>query len=246
MVPVQTIRRLSEPSTASSEDGKRSSSPGSISCGSTTVEKTLETKKGRKYSLEMPVPKIEINTEKIASDANVTPNPCMKYLSPMTINASSDRTISESNLSTSGYSSLSSPGISRYSSKFIAFIIYLFFHLKLFRCNSSSPFPEEIGGVNAELTTIVIPDVPLNEFEHKLDNKSSYGNFLTIPIFTFSVKEQTHETNRTQQTIVPTTFKPKIICPQIKISAADSFDNICNTIPVDEGIDVDVEAFQKV
>jgi hypothetical protein len=114
------------------------------------------------------------------------------------------------------------------------------------RCNSSSPFPEEIGGVNAELTTIVIPDVPLNEFEHRLDNKSSYGNFLTIPIFAFPVKEQTQEINRTEQTIVSTIFKPKIICPQIKISAADSCENICNTIPVDEGIDVDVEAFQKV
>jgi hypothetical protein len=136
MVPVQTIRRLSEPSTTSSEDGKRSPSPGSRSCGSPIVKKTLETKKGRKYSLEMPVPKIEINTDKIASDANVTPNPCIKYLSPMTIiNASSDRTISESNLSTSGYSSLSSPGISRYTIKPIYLEHEDNWFLKLVLCN---------------------------------------------------------------------------------------------------------------
>ena len=115
-VPVQPIRRLSEPSANPNDDGKRSTSPGSQSCGTPIIKKTIELTKGRKFSLEM-VPKIQINTDKVGNDPNMTPNPCMKsmnYLNPMSINASSDRTISESNLSTSGYSSFSSPGISRY------------------------------------------------------------------------------------------------------------------------------------
>lgn len=115
-VPVQNIRRLSEPSANPNDDGKRSPSPGSQSCGSPMIKKTIESTKGRKFSLEM-VPKIQINCDKVPGDPNVTPNPCLKsmsYLNPMAINASSDRTISESNLSTSGYSSFSSPGISRY------------------------------------------------------------------------------------------------------------------------------------
>lgn len=114
-VPVQPVRRLSEPSANHGDDGKRSPSPSSQSCGSPMIKKTIEANKGRKYSLEM-VPKIQINTDKVPGDPNITPNPCMKsmnYLNPMSINASSDRTISESNLSTSGYSSFSSPGISR-------------------------------------------------------------------------------------------------------------------------------------
>ena len=114
-VPVQPLRRLSEPSANPSDSCKRSPSPSSQSCGSPMIKKAMEANKGRKFSLEM-VPKIRINTDKVPGDPNTTPNPCMKsmnYLNPMTINASSDRTISESNLSTSGYSSFSSPGISR-------------------------------------------------------------------------------------------------------------------------------------
>jgi hypothetical protein len=124
-VPVQPVRRLSEPSPnpmtgvgVGGVDSKRSTSPGSQSCCSPMLKKIGDSGgRGRKFSLEM-VPRIQINTVGVPGDPNTTPNPCKKagvhYLNPMSITGSSDRTISESNLSTSGYSSLSSPGISRY------------------------------------------------------------------------------------------------------------------------------------
>ncbi|XP_076370809.1 uncharacterized protein LOC143256883 isoform X2 [Tachypleus tridentatus] len=91
----------------------------------------------RKYSAELPTPKILITSNMCSCDSEETSPPrtpntknsSMNYLSPLTaICPSSDRTTSESNLSTSGYSSLSSLGMSR--------------------CNSSSPLAEEqeVGG----------------------------------------------------------------------------------------------------
>ncbi|XP_067130878.1 uncharacterized protein [Centruroides vittatus] len=86
----------------------------------------------RKYSVDLPTPKILITANMSSCDSDETspprtPNPIkpMAYLSPLAVICSSaDRTISESNLSTSGYSSLSSPGLSR--------------------CNSSSPLSDEL------------------------------------------------------------------------------------------------------
>lgn len=87
---------------------------------------------GRKYSVDLPMPKILITTNMGSCDSDEaspprTPNPnkSMMYLSPLAvISSSTDRTISESNLSTSGYSSISSPGLSR--------------------CNSSSPISDDV------------------------------------------------------------------------------------------------------
>ncbi|CAG2173341.1 unnamed protein product, partial [Oppiella nova] len=221
-VPVQPVRRLSEPSPnpmtgvgVGGVDSKRSTSPGSQSCCSPMLKKIGDSGgRGRKFSLEM-VPRIQINTVGVPGDPNTTPNPCKKagvhYLNPMSITGSSDRTISESNLSTSGYSSLSSPGISR--------------------CNSSSPFPEEIGGVSAELTTIVIPDVPQLEFKNQHNHHhqqqlgsdyrpSNYGNFLSIPVFTFPAKDDRRHRPKT-----PTSHhNPVVVCPEIKISPAESYE----------------------
>ncbi|GIX95256.1 hypothetical protein CDAR_256572 [Caerostris darwini] len=86
----------------------------------------------RKYSVDLPMPKILITTNMNSCDSDEaspprTPNPnkSMMYLSPLAvISSSTDRTISESNLSTSGYSSISSPGLSR--------------------CNSSSPISDDV------------------------------------------------------------------------------------------------------
>lgn len=86
----------------------------------------------RKYSVDLPMPKILITANMSSCDSDEaspprTPNPnkSMMYLSPLAvISSSTDRTISESNLSTSGYSSISSPGLSR--------------------CNSSSPISDEV------------------------------------------------------------------------------------------------------
>ncbi|XP_054708551.1 uncharacterized protein LOC129218337 [Uloborus diversus] len=86
----------------------------------------------RKYSVDLPTPKILITANMTSCDSDEaspprTPNPnkSMMYLSPLAvISSSTDRTISESNLSTSGYSSISSPGLSR--------------------CNSSSPISDDI------------------------------------------------------------------------------------------------------
>ncbi|GFT85027.1 protocadherin Fat 1 [Nephila pilipes] len=86
----------------------------------------------RKYSVDLPMPKILITTNMSSCDSDEaspprTPNPnkSMMYLSPLAvISSSTDRTISESNLSTSGYSSISSPGLSR--------------------CNSSSPISDDV------------------------------------------------------------------------------------------------------
>ncbi|PRD26117.1 UNVERIFIED_CONTAM: hypothetical protein NCL1_38995 [Trichonephila clavipes] len=86
----------------------------------------------RKYSVDLPMPKILITTNMNTCDSDEaspprTPNPnkSMMYLSPLAvISSSTDRTISESNLSTSGYSSISSPGLSR--------------------CNSSSPISDDV------------------------------------------------------------------------------------------------------
>ncbi|KAG8190984.1 hypothetical protein JTE90_010843 [Oedothorax gibbosus] len=77
----------------------------------------------RKYSVDLPKPKILITTGSCDSDEASpprTPSTKMVYLSPLAVIAT-DRTISESNLSTSGYSSISS----------------------LSRCNSSSPIADE-------------------------------------------------------------------------------------------------------
>ncbi|KFM71897.1 hypothetical protein X975_04163, partial [Stegodyphus mimosarum] len=86
----------------------------------------------RKYSVDLPMPKILITANMSSCDSDEaspprTPNPnkSMMYLSPLAvISSSTDRTISESNLSTSGYSSISSPGLSR--------------------CNSSSPISDDV------------------------------------------------------------------------------------------------------
>lgn len=86
----------------------------------------------RKYSIDLPMPKILITANMNSCDSDEaspprTPNPnkSMMYLSPLAvISSTTDRTISESNLSTSGYSSISSPGLSR--------------------CNSSSPISDDV------------------------------------------------------------------------------------------------------
>ncbi|XP_067144358.1 uncharacterized protein [Centruroides vittatus] len=104
------------------------------------VRKKPEFLVGRKYSVDLPMPKILVtsNTSSIESDPNSpprTPNPAksMAYLTPLT----ADRTISESNLSTSGYSSLSSPGLSR--------------------CNSSSPISDDLENQNANTKKVSPP-----------------------------------------------------------------------------------------
>ena len=111
------------------------------------------------------------------------------------------------------------------------------------RCNSSSPFPEEIGGVNAELTTIVIPDVPQLEFRHKQNNSNNNcGNFLSIPVFTFSTKDAS-EKNRHNRPKTPIKGNTFLNCPEIKISPAESVERLsrCVSLPIDEGIDIDID-----
>lgn len=114
----------------------------------------------------------------------------------------------------------------------------------VFRCNSSSPFPEEIGGVNAELTTIVIPDVPQMEFRHKQspDLRANYGNFLSIPVFAFPTKENSEKSHKHNRPKTPTTCNQIMICPEIRISKAESDERLAtSTMIVDEGIDVDID-----
>ncbi|KAH9362490.1 hypothetical protein HPB48_015596 [Haemaphysalis longicornis] len=102
--------------------------------GSGCKQKATDLSVPRKYSVDLPMPKILITANMSSCESEEAPSPprtpnpsckSMNYLSPLTIMCSSaDRTISESNLSTSGYSSLSSPGLSR--------------------CNSSSPIADEL------------------------------------------------------------------------------------------------------
>ncbi|XP_064466575.1 uncharacterized protein LOC135377815 [Ornithodoros turicata] len=102
--------------------------------GSVSKPKAADLSMPRKYSVELPMPKILITANMSSCESEEAPSPprtpnpstkTMNYLSPLTIMCSSaDRTISESNLSTSGYSSLSSPGLSR--------------------CNSTSPIADEL------------------------------------------------------------------------------------------------------
>ncbi|KAH8019461.1 hypothetical protein HPB51_019483 [Rhipicephalus microplus] len=102
--------------------------------GSGCKQKATDLSVPRKYSVDLPMPKILITANMSSCESEEAPSPprtpnpsckTMNYLSPLTIMCSSaDRTISESNLSTSGYSSLSSPGLSR--------------------CNSSSPIADEL------------------------------------------------------------------------------------------------------
>ncbi|RWS06532.1 neurogenic locus notch-like protein, partial [Dinothrombium tinctorium] len=171
------VRRLSAPEPAPPPEQKeRVPSPSSQSYDSPAFKKYSRPLAIRKYSLELSIPKIMINSGERGkyesppqSAKEMKKGPSFNTLTIM--NSSCDRTISESNLSTSGYSSLSSPGISR--------------------CNSSSPLPEEIGVLSTNLQTYTIPEA-LDEIKElgsdgKAKQKSSYGNFLTIPVIAYPV-----------------------------------------------------------
>ncbi|UYV80322.1 hypothetical protein LAZ67_18002390 [Cordylochernes scorpioides] len=94
----------------------------------------------RKYSVDLPMPKILITSNVDDPCTPQTPNPSkhIEYLSPY---ISNDRTISESNLSTSGYSSLSSPGLSR--------------------CNSGSPVTLEEHSKSCPPSAFLFPPTPV-------------------------------------------------------------------------------------
>lgn len=100
--------------------------------------------------------------------------------------------------------------------------------------------------MNAELTTIVIPDVPQMEFKKSINASHNFGNFLTIPTFVYPVRDNIHSPIKESAQVMQNmnTF----ICPQITISRAESNEHIYdrNNIQEDEGIDVDVDIYQKV
>ncbi|KAI1298753.1 Protocadherin Fat 3 [Halotydeus destructor] len=155
------LRRSSVPTPLSDDGNNRYCSASSMSCD-TPINRVLAGQVARKHSLELSVPMITI-TEGYDS----TRRPSEATIRGMNA-IRNDRTISESNLSTSGYSSLSSPGISR--------------------CSSSSPIHEEVHIVippTGNGTEIVMQASNMPTKAHVTKQKSTYGNFLTIPSFNF-------------------------------------------------------------
>ncbi|XP_022258406.1 uncharacterized protein LOC111089719 [Limulus polyphemus] len=137
----------------------------------------------RKYSAELPPPKILITSNMSSCDSEETSPPrtpntknsLMNYLSPLTaICPSSDRTTSESNLSTSGYSSLSSLGMSR--------------------CNSSSPLAEEqeVGGKK-----LYLPQKAAHLLSPRCRSSKCESKFLYPPQQIYSYAETTPELETT-------------------------------------------------
>ncbi|RWS27550.1 cubilin-like protein [Leptotrombidium deliense] len=189
------VRRLSAPNPAYVSETKEQQSPGSQSYDSPVFKKHSQPLPLRKYSLELNVPKITINAglhgfgdpEKFESPPQsakeIKSGQSFQTLTIM--HSSCDRTISESNLSTSGYSSLSSPGISR--------------------CNSSSPIPDEIG-THLQYPTFTIPEAPdeismrdLSPEGKNTKQKSTFGNFLTIPVIAYPVNRPSSPKRKTKE-----------------------------------------------
>ena len=110
--------------------------------------------------------------------------------------------------------------------------------------------------MSAELTTIVIPDVPQLEFKNQHNHHhqqqlgsdyrpSNYGNFLSIPVFTFPAKDDRRHRPKT-----PTSHhNPVVVCPEIKISPAESYervDSYVSSLVEDEGIECELDFIQRV
>lgn len=156
----------------------------------TPINRVLAGSHPRKHSLELSVPKITI------SDTFEKQGNTIKC-----INVRSDRTISESNLSTSGYSSLSSPGISR--------------------CSSSSPIHEDLHCV--EIPSVSEPEAQTptqTRHSNAFKQKSTYGNFLTIPTVTYPMLPHHPPSPSPKSSAKPTGMEP--ISEQGQIFTFDS------------------------